>query len=158
MLWLHGVGAAGTSTDRYVYLVSEGRREGYDDRFLELTFHHELSSLFLYNHAFPVHDWVEANPDSFQYMTDPDQVLKVVEGRRRLDGGPADYRQGLLASYGRTNLENDVNLYAEMAFGEPDRMRQLIDEYPVIRAKYRVFKSFYLSITPTFDDWFARIG
>jgi hypothetical protein len=157
-LLLNDVGAAGTATESNVYLASEGRREGYSDRFLELTFHHELSSLFLYNRIFPIHDWVEANPAGFEYMTDPAQVLEAVEGRRQLDGGPADYRVGLLAPYGRTNLENDLNIYAEFIFGEPERMKRLIQEYPVIAAKYEVFKSFYLSISPEFEAWFARIG
>ena len=149
---------AGTSDADVVWLVSEGKRLGFSDTFLELTFHHELSSLLMYRHAFPIDDWMEASPAGFEYMTEWDEFLGAVERRRKLDGDPLLYRKGLLGAYGRTNLENDVNLYAELSFTDPQRMKRLVEKYPAVRAKYEVLKSFYVSISPEFETWFARIG
>lgn len=157
-LEFYGVAYAGTSTEDHVYLVNDPRESGITDRFLELTFHHEFSSLLMYRHLFPVYDWADANPAGFEYMTEWDDVLEAVDSRPSMEGSAELYERGLLAEYGLTNLENDVNLYAEVTFTEPRRMKQLIGTYPVVRAKYDVLKSFYSSISPEFESWFAQIG
>lgn len=156
-LQFYGTDYAGTASDSFVYIVDRGRREGFDGAFLERTFHHEFSSVLIYHHPFPIYDWVDANPDGFQYLTEWDEVLDIMERRPNLNGDPKLYSQGLLAEYGRTNLENDVNLYAEVTFAEPQRMRQLVQQYPLIRAKYRILKSYYMGVDSAFASWFQRI-
>jgi hypothetical protein len=157
-LEFYGVLYAGTSSDSAVYLVNDARESGFSDEFLEKTFHHELSSLLMFRHVFPASDWADANPEGFQYTARWDELLEQVAARRSLDASPALFRQGLLAEYGRTNLENDVNTYAELAFAEPQRMRELVEKYPAIRAKYLVLKSFYVGLSPEFAAWFNQIS
>jgi hypothetical protein len=157
-LEFYGVLYAGTSSDSAVYLVNDARESGFTDEFLEKTFHHEFSSLLMYRHPFPTQAWTVANPAGFQYLADWDDVVNEVAARRSLEGSPELFREGLLAEYGRTNLENDVNTYAEVTFAEPRRMRQLVERYPAIRAKYDVLKSFYIGLDPQFEAWFQQIG
>ncbi|HSG82462.1 MAG TPA: hypothetical protein VLC48_09435, partial [Gemmatimonadota bacterium] len=157
-LEFYGVLYAGTSSDSAVYLVNDATESGFTDEFLEKTFHHEFSSLLMYRHTFPIQTWMDESPAGFEYLADWEDVLEEVAARRSLDGSPALFRQGLLAEYGRTNLENDVNTYVEVTFAEPQRMRQLVQQYPAIRAKYRVLRSYYIGLDPQFETWFQQIG
>jgi hypothetical protein len=156
-LLFYGTGAGGTTYENDLYIANRGPTHGYSDRVLELTFHHEFSSILFRNYMFPVWDWAAANPPGFEYLTEWDDVLEAIE-RAETEGNEALYREGLLAEYGRTELENDFNMYAELALTDPARMKALIDGYPVVRAKYEVLKAFYLAIDPTFEGWFIRIG
>jgi hypothetical protein len=155
---LFGVNLGGTYSDRDIFLAAAGTAEGYDDRQLELAFHHEFSSLFIFRHRFPGEAWLAANPPELTYPEEWEEWLESAERDRDLRGSDALYRQGLLAEYGRSSIENDFNLYAEIAFTDPELMKRLMAQYPVVRAKYLVLKSYYLSISPEFAAWFDRIG
>jgi len=149
-------GGANHQGDLYLTVGTEG--EGYSARFLELTFHHEFSSILMYYHEFPRDEWLAANPPEVEYVIEPNQVLDLAQQERATEGTEELYRIGLLAEYARADLVNDVNMYAEVTFGEPERMKRLVDTYTAVRAKYEVLKSFYLGLDPRFADWFARIG
>lgn len=153
-----GFDYAGTNIDRTIYLANGGERSGYDDRFLEGVFHHELSSILLTRYPFPFEDWLRANPPGVDYNSPPDQPLEMRPGYRSTEGTDSVYRLGLLTEYGITNLENDLNLYAEIAFTHPARMRRLTQEYPAIREKFSIFRRFLTSISPEFDQRLAALG
>ena len=66
-------------------------------------------------------------------------------------------KQGFLNRYAQSNFENDFNLYAEVIFTFPEKMRQLINQYPRVKQKYLFVKSFYINIDKGFSSVFDKI-
>jgi hypothetical protein len=147
--------AEGAAYERDVYLaVQLGRAD--DD--LEEIFHHEFSLLLMKRHSFPFKAWTDANPSEFRYLGDLRIFLDTYGWERSQESEPSLYREGLVVQYGRTTALEDANTYAQFVFAQPEYMKLLIETYPVIRAKYLVFKSFYLGLSPEFGPWFEQIG
>jgi hypothetical protein len=73
-----------------------------------------------------------------------------------------DYNAGFLSHYGKTNIVNDFNIYAEFAFAEPEKLRELAATYPIIAKKLSLFISAYTQFSAKyqqgFEDYFARTG
>ena len=69
---------------------------------------------------------------------------------RDLQSNESLYKLGLIEQYGYSGLENDFNLYAEMLFVDPQKLKKLISQYPAIAKKYQVLKEFYISINDSF--------
>ncbi|MBI3897628.1 MAG: hypothetical protein HY308_04935 [Gammaproteobacteria bacterium] len=126
---------------------------------LQESFHHEFSSLLKHAYRFPEQDWKKANGRHFSYRieSEPQFFVKVMHDLVEVPGKEALYQRGLLNFYSETGLENDFNVYAETVFAHPKEMRALIQQYPVIRNKYAVFKTFYLTIDKRFAPVFAEI-
>lgn len=156
-LELFGAPYGGTSFENHVYLTSRGRAEGYTAHYLALLFHHEFSSVLMRNHAFPTEAWLATNPPEVRYAVDVVEILGSIAQNRDMQGSDALYRIGLLAEYAMVSIEDDVNLYAEVAFVEPSRLAVLAGRYPVVRAKTELLQRFYLSIDRDFAALFDRI-
>ena len=109
------------------------------------------------NYNFPVQLWMDANKAGFKYIEDYGKVLESVENDTDLAGEEQYYNNGFIAKYSYTTYENDFNLFAEMVFTEPDRLKELVNKYPLIKKKYLIVKDFYLSISPVFADTFSKI-
>lgn len=62
--------------------------------------------------------------------------------------------RGFIFNYGRTNIENDFNTYAETLFQNPSRIKKLSETYPKIKIKLKMLKEFYrgLGFTQNFPD------
>jgi hypothetical protein len=156
-LSFYGVAYGGTSLGNVLYLTSAGRTHGFDDRYIEQVFHHEFSSVLLRNYAFPQQRWLAANPVGFEYPSGDDKALQSISAQRSAPEGAKLYSQGFLSEYGRSTLENDMNLYAETIFTDAGRMKKLVATYARVRTKYLVLKDFYLGISPEFAGVFAAI-
>jgi len=50
---------------------------------------------------------------------------------------------GFLKMYAMTNDENDFNVYAQMLFTEPQKLKQLESDYPMVHKKLEKLKEFY---------------
>ena len=157
-VWFYGVRYGASAIDHTVYLTDSGREEGFTDFYISQTFHHELSSVLMRNHAFPTQTWLDANPPDVKYQTDFENYLKSIAQDRDLKGNDYFYQRGVMSKYSYSTLENDFNLYAQTVFNEPVRMKMLINQYPRIKTKYEILKAFYLSISPKFSTVFERIG
>ncbi|MBI3897630.1 MAG: hypothetical protein HY308_04945 [Gammaproteobacteria bacterium] len=127
--------------------------------FLQETFHHEFSSLLKRSHPFSEQDWKNASGQNFTYRIekDPGLFINMAHGLTEKPDDATLYQRGLLNFYSETGLENDFNAYAETVFTHPLKVRALIRQYPVIRDKYAVFKTFYLGIDKGFAPVFAAI-
>ncbi|MBI3897627.1 MAG: hypothetical protein HY308_04930 [Gammaproteobacteria bacterium] len=152
-------GTYDTSTKR-IFIARIGRKgaaHGVD--FMQETFHHELSSLLKRSYHFPEQDWKKASGRDFSYQieSDPELFINYAHNLAEVPENEALYQRGLLNFYSETGLENDFNTYAQTVFTDPQKVRALIRQYPVIRDKYAVFKAFYLGINKGFAPVFAAI-
>jgi hypothetical protein len=55
-------------------------------------------------------------------------------------------RQGFLVGYNKTNIENDLNVYAEYLFTKKEHLETLAKKYPLVNQKVKLFKKFYTDI------------
>jgi hypothetical protein len=123
------------------------------------TFHHELSSILLKRYSFDESNWRNAFDNGFTYENDKDPFYHLIylQGEAEKISQSELYKRGLLRQYAETGVENDFNIYASNIFTEPRKMKKLIDEYPVIKRKYEVFRKFYLGIDSGFAPIFNKI-
>lgn len=126
---------------------------------LEGILHHEFSSILLHKYNFDTNEWLLTHREGFYYEIEKDPTFAWMLINGHVDSVDDDnlLEQGLLRQYAHTGIENDFNIYADVIFSDPSRMKHLIQNYPVIARKYRVFKQFYLSIDPGFSRIFKVI-
>lgn len=149
-LGFYGQGCAATSSRDSVYLASAGAAEGYDDAYIEGSFHHEFSHMLLRNYAFPRGSWEAANPRGFSYGEGG--FAAIEEGNYSLKGSPADYAEGFLCPYARSELEEDAAVFAERLMMVPAELAKIADAYPRIRKKLGIYVAFMRSAAPSFID------
>lgn len=145
-----GVNYGGSSLGDAIYLTAGSISEGYDNDYFASLLHHEISSLFFRNYRFPTDAWSAINPDSFQYAESDRQVLKAIENGNKSTKSETLYHDGFLAKYAQSTLENDFNLYAEMAFTQPYKLKSLAIKYPRINQKTKLIRDYYLGISKEF--------
>ena len=121
------------------------------------TLHHELSSIVRAHATFNVTAWEAANPPGFQYL-DLAAYKKVLADPGSVDGTDALHRQGFVARYGMTSLDNDWNTYAEKVFGHGRDFSREIRRFPAMQAKTRLLIDIYLSFDQGFGPYFQQTG
>lgn len=149
-LSFYGVEYGGTSLGRSLYLTAGDRSEGYSEYYFSSLIHHELSSLLFKVYAFPEEKWSAINPKDFHYAKSDQEILNAIETHADLEGSDKLYHNGFLADYGKSTLENDFNLYAELAFVDPKKLHTLSKKYPIIKKKAELVKKFYMNISGDF--------
>ncbi len=134
---------------RILYIVDGGyEKEGRPF----YAIHHELSSLFLARHSLFINPWTDHNPKNFVYLYEKsDNKLKTYK-TVSTNGSADDYEKGFMNTYGQTNFENDFNEYSAMIFTYPDKFKQLMERYPRVRGKFKVWLDFYQKIDPVFTE------
>jgi len=147
----------GSTVDKIIYLTDDGRDNGFSDFFIRQTFHHEFSSVLMKSRDFPTQKWLDANSPEVKYETNFENFLKSISKDRDLVGNDYFYQRGMMSKYSYSTLENDFNLFAQTVFNEPERMKDLIRQYLIIKRKYEILKEFYLSISPEFSTTFKLI-
>lgn len=143
-----------TYSGRSIFIVNGGTAMGFDDRFLEQSFHHEFSSvLFLQpKNQFPRQAWADINPKSFAYRG-YDQVYADKKGEVDWEEQkPSWLRQGFVKRYSLTSMEEDLNTVAESVFGAGRSFWKLADKYPKILAKARLVIQFYDHLDSGFSE------
>lgn len=147
-LSLFGVDYGATILSQSVYLTSEGKEAGFSDDYLRRAFHHEFSSILIHLHPFSEKEWRAVNPPGFKYLNELEgegEVLEVVaRGEIRKEPAPELLKQGFLAEYGKTSLENDVNTYVENYFLNNGEVSPMLSRR--INEKLKIIKNFYKSI------------
>ena len=145
-LKFYGISYGGSNSRARVYLTSAGRSSGYTDEYIEMSFHHELSSILLRNHKtqFSEDKWKACNEPSFQYGKGGVNAIK--ENKASLSGAEKYYQKGFLNQYGKSALEEDFNTYAGEYFVNQDSLEELAKSYPTIQCKLSILKNFYKDI------------
>lgn len=117
--------------------------QGYTDKYLRRTIHHELSSVLIRDRKFPVKKWRAALPAGVVYDDTIDKEVKAIKpGRDLVLANNNLLNRGFLSSYGRTNCINDVNTYAELLFVEPDKLKNY-RKNTAHKTKYTLLVIFY---------------
>ena len=132
---------------RIIYVVDSGYEK--ENRPI-YAIHHELSSLFLARHTFCINPWTDNNPGNFKYLyKKSNDELKTYKSTST-DGSAEDYKKGFMDSYGQTSFENDFNEYSAMIFTYPEKFKKIMNQYPRVRGKFKVWLEFYQKIDPIF--------
>ena len=142
----------------YISLLTDKKKKA-SKKSIKKLFHHELSSILIIYYHLDKDKWRSLHGDNFLYKSeeDPFYFLSYKYDKTALNNQKALYSKGLLKPYSETGLENDFNTYAEVIFTDPERMKKLIKQYPIIRRKYQIFKEFYLGIDSGFLDTFDGV-
>lgn len=141
--------AYGGSYDAFrkiVYLANDGNQN--DELSVEI-FHHEFSSILLKKSGFFLSPWLACNPDGFKYFYETNVGIKEIYSHTII-GKTADYEDGFLNEYSRSDFENDFNEFSRMIFSHPKEFEQIMNQYPRIYKKFRLWLSFYQEIDPVF--------
>ncbi|MCH8978142.1 MAG: hypothetical protein IH945_02730 [Armatimonadetes bacterium] len=148
----YGLKYGGTNSRDTVYIANRGVRQGFTDRYVLSTFHHELSSILLRNHAskFDAEAWRSANRDGFRYRS---------SGMESLKDGTADTKydhrfhvDGFLNQYATSSLEEDFNTFAEALFIGDRRFWEIVDRFPRVERKADAILAFYGALDPGFTE------
>jgi hypothetical protein len=146
-----GLKAGGTYDPfrRIIYIADNGAQ---NDKQAMSTFHHEFSSLLLTSHSFWVDPWTNHHPKDFKYLDDIYDDWKTMKKVRKTITDHKCYEKGVVSNYGLTNFENDFNEYSEMIFTYPEKFKKIMNKYPRIRGKFKVWLEFYQKIDPIFTE------
>lgn len=75
------------------------------------------------------------------------------EDRKKARDKITDYYQyGIITNYGLTSFENDFNEYSAMIFTYPEKFRKIMNQYPRVRGKFKVWLEFYRKVDPIFTE------
>ena len=146
-----GVEYGGTNSSDAVYLSNKGKENGYDNLYLEKTFHHEFSSILLRNYPDLIdqESWEALN--DFDYFDESGGVNSIKNETDGLDYNPAYLEAGFLYQYGASCFENDLNSFAENILCPTEEYLGFLEKYPKIRKKQDLFVAFYGAINTYFD-------
>ncbi len=157
---INGVSGAAAYGDAIIFIAANlpfGRRSSHE---YGLSIHHEFSSLLFNGSPFPWMDWSLANHGDFKYLERYEDILKAADLKNRKDPKLSHkwYDQGFVSDYGMTSMQNDFNKYAELAFADPQKLRELAQTYPRIAKKTELLVKFYTRLAPEMCDYFKSNG
>ena len=128
--------------------ISYNVNDGDTVRFVTRELHHEFSSILLENYVFPKRKWIYATKG--KYASKNYGIDQAGSGGNGRDEGTHLLERGLLTSYGASDFENDVNIYAEYLFVLPKRLARHNEKYFRIAKKTKLLKQFYCGINKSF--------
>jgi hypothetical protein len=158
-LEINGVTGAAMFANSWIYVAVPARDE-LGNKSYELSLHHELSSLLFYGGEFPTIRWHLVNEPEFQYLDNQVDIIKAAALSNRKDPEQAEtwHAAGFVSDYGMASMENDVNTFAELMMGDPDKLLLLCNEYPKIAQKKNILIQFYTKLAPEMSTYFNRVG
>jgi Putative zinc-binding metallo-peptidase len=141
-----GKSYGGTNSLSALYLRVGTASQGFTDRYLSLSLHHEFSSILMRNYTFPSQEWTLINGPDFAYSQNSVEVL----GQTALESPAGELlKAGFLNRYSMTTLENDFNEIASWLFVRREELCQFEVKYEKIARKSKLVIQFYNSIDPT---------
>ncbi len=157
---IYNVEAGGTYLNSWIYISATSDCDPLGPHLYEKILHHELSSLLLVGAEFPIEKWESANPQNFHYLSSAAEIVKAAEGKSRqnIQKAPLMYERGFIHDYGMSSLNNDFNMYAELAMTDLVRLKALAQQYPRIKAKTKILVRFYSSLAPELEVYFTSAG
>ncbi len=154
-LSFEGIAYAGTYTSGSVFIVNEGELEGYDDLFVEQTFHHEFSSVLYNNYIGQCGNgetvWTQCN-DGEEYGEGGFEAMK--EGTDGLYFDEELNELGFIYEYAMSDKENDYNSLAENLFAPGEGFWDIVEKYPRIKCKVDILLELYQILDPMFTKAF----
>jgi hypothetical protein len=155
-LRFRGIAASGCNSDKCVYVKDKGLNFGFTDKYIEFTFHNELSSILLrnYSNLFPKADWLAANPPEFAYLGDGVKAVQSGVDSTVFDDRLAE--NGFLCQYAMASQEEDFNQIAGWLFVGNPRLWRLAGSRERLAKKLQLAVGFYHSIDSSFDEQYFR--
>ncbi|MEO6612867.1 MAG: hypothetical protein ABIT05_10300 [Chitinophagaceae bacterium] len=157
----YNVGYGGTNSTDALYLTNNGVSMGYNDLYLEQTFHHEYSSILYRNHPSFMDEeaWKKANIPGFDYNDPENGVGAIRNNESSQDLDTALCRKGFLTQYSLSGMENDINTYAQNLFSPSAGFWKIADQYPRVKTKVKLLVAFYNQVDPLFtEDYFKKLN
>jgi len=155
------VSYGGTNSNDVIYLVNNGKLEGYTDEYLEQTFHHELSSILLRNFAdlLDTTAWKKNNEPGFEY-NDPENGVGAIRNNQSSQELDTNWcEKGILTQYASSSIENDVNTIAQNLFCPDADFWKYTDRYPRLKEKVKMLIAFYSRLHPLLtEDYFRKFA
>ena len=141
---------AGTYYGKGIYAVVSPH---VSDRNILSTLHHEFSSVLMRSHAFPVREWLAANPRGWKYAGGSRLMIEKGAAANSNLAMPSHslLKKGFLTPYGQSSIEDDFNIYASWLFTRYEDLKQLADEYPGVRRKMNLAAGFFKTVSPEFE-------
>ena len=124
----------------YVEVAENGI--SWTDTSVEKTIHHELAHILDEEFSFPEVDWRNCNPEGFVYGKKEDEPEKYL------------WEKGFVSNYARSDADEDFPELTGLIFSQPRKAKLLIDHFPIIQAKYRLWLKFFQQID---GDYFTEI-
>lgn len=130
----------------------------WDPAFIEETFHHEFSSILL----------LRANPsgvfkDPWKKLADRKALFMDESGYKTLQNGnssleyeAAMHEKGFLNGYSASGVEEDFNCFAEALFMGQAKFWNVVDRYPLVKAKAKMAIAFYGMLDKRFTEAYFR--
>jgi hypothetical protein len=149
-------GYAGTYSDSILYLSNGGVEEGYTNGFIEQSFHHEFSSMLWSANTQHLDTTAWKKLNKMQYGDGGIQALIDDNDSQEFD----EYynERGFLFQYGASDLENDINSFAENLFAPTLEFRDALKKHPVLRKKMAMLIAFYTALDPSLNSsFFAQL-
>lgn len=119
------------------------------------AFNHEFSSILMKNYNFPKEAWKAANGKGFKYKyEDEDGGYKALKNGEfgNEENIEALYLKGVLSQYALSDLEEDFNVYSGMIMTYPNELKAVLDTYPIVKKKVKIWIDFYTSIDKKFGQ------
>lgn len=156
----NGIIAGGTVLGSWIYVSADQSNRPLPTQIYANTLHHEFSSILMREYNFPTIRWVLANKSGFKYPEDKKMIIMAASLKSRADPKDAHlwHNAGFVHDYGKSSIMNDFNTYAELAMGDPEKLKQLSRQYPRIRLKTSIFVEFYEGLAPGLGEYFLSVG
>ena len=157
----YDVGYGGTNSTDALYLTNNGAAMGYNDLYMEQTFHHEYSSILYRNYPSFIDEeaWKKANIPGFDYNDPENGVGAIRNNESSQDLDTTLCKKGFLTQYSLSGIENDINTFAQNIFSPSAGFWKIVDQYPRIKNKVKLLIDFYKKIDPLFtNEYFKKFN
>lgn len=132
----------GTCSDKSIYMTVYSYTS---TKWLSEALHHEFSSI-LWRHNMSYMSKANIGMISGYASYDENSLKDCLNKEGCRTETDSLLKQGFLLSYGKTNIENDFNVYAEYLFTNKQHLETLAKKYPLVNQKLKLFKKFYADI------------
>lgn len=148
----YGVNYGGTNSTAELYLTNNGIVNGYTDKYLEQTFHHEFSSILFRNkiQLLDTAAWNAASSPSFANKDSLNGVGAIIKKEASQTIDTILCKKGVLTQYALSGLENDVNTFAQNLFKPEEQFWYAVETFPLIQKKAMLLINFYNRLNPVF--------
>ncbi len=152
-----GTRVGGCFFDRGIAIAYGGDGSDSVDPTNRDTFHHELSSHVRVAARLDDARWASFNAAGAGYLDEAAYRRLIAEGQHA-GGDPALYEAGFVRPYGRSDIDDDWNTFAEQVFGHGPDFAILIRGYPRLRGKTALMLDAYQGLDPAFAPYFDSTG
>jgi len=155
-LSFYGKGYGGTylASKKAIYIAAR-----FSNQYVKRLLHAEFSSVLLksYRRHFSKSAWRALNKSGTRYGRGGRQAL--ITGKASTRYKPYYFKQGFLYQYGKASVEEDFNSFSGNIFGRKSKFWNAVNNYKVLRKKFRYTVSFYNKIDSTFTiTYFTKMA